>query len=243
MDKTKAGLLGAVATLATLGVAHAATSAAVNPADALQAASYSDLLAPVQNAVAVMKADDAARARKQEQRQAEGDVQLAQYLLRTRLSPSPPSSSPRLLPALPPPPPPSPQRLHRRPRCRRRDRPLTLVPLHTSPASRERSAPPLGLDPGAGAPPPSWQALCLPSTTSRHERSRGWRGQWSGQARPHGHAVTMNARLRPYAGTYGRYPSLALARAARRICRYVPSNTVLVDDVHVVAFASVSRLA
>jgi hypothetical protein len=79
MDKTKAGLLGAVATLATLGAAHAATSAAVNPADALQAASYSDLLAPVQNAVAVMKADDAARARKQEQRQAEGDVQLAQY--------------------------------------------------------------------------------------------------------------------------------------------------------------------
>jgi hypothetical protein len=76
MDKKTAGLLGVVAGLASMGAAHAASTPAVNPAEALQATSYADLLAPVQNAVAVMRADDAARAR---QAPSEGDVELAQY--------------------------------------------------------------------------------------------------------------------------------------------------------------------
>ena len=62
MDKTTAGLLGAVATLATMGVAQAATEPAPNPSQFLQTTSYADLLAPVQNATALMKADDAMRA-------------------------------------------------------------------------------------------------------------------------------------------------------------------------------------
>lgn len=62
MDKTTAGLLGAVATLATMGVAQAATEPAPNPSTFMQANSYADLLAPVQNAKALMQADDAMRA-------------------------------------------------------------------------------------------------------------------------------------------------------------------------------------
>jgi hypothetical protein len=62
MDKTTAGLLGAVATLATMGVAQAATEPAPNPSQFMQAASYADLLAPVQNPTELMKADDAMRA-------------------------------------------------------------------------------------------------------------------------------------------------------------------------------------
>jgi hypothetical protein len=62
MDKTTAGLLGAVATLATMGVAQAATEPAPNPSEFMQVASYRDLLAPVENAKALMQADDAMRA-------------------------------------------------------------------------------------------------------------------------------------------------------------------------------------
>jgi hypothetical protein len=76
MDKTTAGLLGAVAGLATMGVAQAATPPMAAPSEALQAASYADLLAPVQNAVAVLRADDAARAN---DAVPEGGIQPAQY--------------------------------------------------------------------------------------------------------------------------------------------------------------------
>jgi len=62
MDKKIAGLLGAVAGLATMGAAQAATQPAANPSEALQASSYADLLAPIPNAAAVLRADDAARA-------------------------------------------------------------------------------------------------------------------------------------------------------------------------------------
>lgn len=61
MDKTTAALLGAVASVATMGAAQAAAPPVPNPSDALQATSYADLLSPVENAAAVMKADDAAR--------------------------------------------------------------------------------------------------------------------------------------------------------------------------------------
>ena len=72
MDKKIAGLLGAAAALATVSAAHASTqpqSNALTPAT-----SYRDLLDPVSNALALMKADDAARARQQP-----AQVQLAQH--------------------------------------------------------------------------------------------------------------------------------------------------------------------
>ncbi len=61
MEKTTVGLLGAVAGLAAVGSAQAADAPAHNPSEALHAASYADLLAPIPNAVALMKADDAVR--------------------------------------------------------------------------------------------------------------------------------------------------------------------------------------
>jgi hypothetical protein len=70
MDKKIAGLLSAVAGLATVGAAQAAVNPA--PSGALHASSYADLLAPVPNAAAQLKADNAARAE-------QGEVELAQY--------------------------------------------------------------------------------------------------------------------------------------------------------------------
>jgi hypothetical protein len=78
MDKKIAALLGAVAGLATLSSAQAATHSVPNPSEALQAASYADLLAPVPNAVALMAADDAAHAQKAGSEPL-GDVQVAQH--------------------------------------------------------------------------------------------------------------------------------------------------------------------
>jgi hypothetical protein len=72
MDKRTAGLLGAVAGLAAMGSAQAATAPAAGPSQTLQVASYADLLAPVQNAVEVMRSQDATR-----DQQTMGDVQLA----------------------------------------------------------------------------------------------------------------------------------------------------------------------
>lgn len=75
MDKKTAGLLGAVAGLATMGVAHAATTPAPNAAEALQAQSYADLLTPVENASALLRAQDALPA----QQKPAGELQLVQY--------------------------------------------------------------------------------------------------------------------------------------------------------------------
>jgi len=71
MDKKIAGLLGAAAALTTVSGAHASTAQTVAPAPTT---TYRDLLEPVPNAVAMLKADDAARALQQPAR-----VQLAQY--------------------------------------------------------------------------------------------------------------------------------------------------------------------
>lgn len=75
MDKKIAGLLGAVAALASLDAAQAATSAVPNPAATMRAGSYAELLAPIPNAVALLSADDAARTG---QSSAKG-TQLAQH--------------------------------------------------------------------------------------------------------------------------------------------------------------------
>jgi len=59
MDKKLAGLLGAVAGLATMGAAHAATQQDANPSPLPQAASYAELLGPVSDAPTLLAADDA----------------------------------------------------------------------------------------------------------------------------------------------------------------------------------------
>src|ERR1700739_3620136 len=51
MDQKIAGLLGAVAGLATAGAAQAAIEPAPNASEALHASSYADLLTPVPNAI------------------------------------------------------------------------------------------------------------------------------------------------------------------------------------------------
>ncbi len=56
MDKKIAGLVGAVGALASVGGAHAAT--VPDPAEVLTVHSYTDLLNPIPNAVAVLKAID-----------------------------------------------------------------------------------------------------------------------------------------------------------------------------------------
>ena len=61
MNRKTAGLFGAVAGLATIGAAHAAI--APGPSGTLQVSSYADLLAPVADPVATLRAHDAARAR------------------------------------------------------------------------------------------------------------------------------------------------------------------------------------
>ena len=61
MDKKIAGLLGAAAALTSLN-AGAAVPAAADAANGLEASSYAELLEPVANAQALLKADDTARA-------------------------------------------------------------------------------------------------------------------------------------------------------------------------------------
>lgn len=77
MQKKTIGLLGALAGLAAMGSAQAAAQPA-NVSEALHASSYADLLAPVPDAVALLKADDEARAQRQADETLNG-VQLAQY--------------------------------------------------------------------------------------------------------------------------------------------------------------------
>jgi hypothetical protein len=62
MDKTVAGVLGAVSALATAFSAQAATLPPPIAQTAMQANSYKDLLRPIPNAQALLEASDAAQA-------------------------------------------------------------------------------------------------------------------------------------------------------------------------------------
>jgi hypothetical protein len=73
MEKKIAGLLGAVAALGTLGTAQAAPAPATT--DVLQANSYADLLQPIPNAAATLRAVEAQAPAKD----AEANVQMAQF--------------------------------------------------------------------------------------------------------------------------------------------------------------------
>jgi hypothetical protein len=78
MDKKIAGLLGAAAALAAVGSANAATEARGNPQN--PAAGYRELLNPVPNAVAALKADDARReAEARNVKTAQVSVQLGHH--------------------------------------------------------------------------------------------------------------------------------------------------------------------
>jgi hypothetical protein len=72
MDKKIAGLLGAVGALASLDAAQA-TPSIDNPTETLTARSYADLIEPIPNAAATLRAIDANRGLRA------GDVQVAQY--------------------------------------------------------------------------------------------------------------------------------------------------------------------
>ena len=56
MDKTVAGLIGAVTALAAAVPSQAATAVPLNVEAAMQASSYADLLRPIPNALALLKA-------------------------------------------------------------------------------------------------------------------------------------------------------------------------------------------
>lgn len=76
MDKRIAGLLGAAAALTTVTAAQA-----VAPAQATEPTSYRDLLNPVPNAVAALKADEAQMAQ-QRPAEATNEMQVAQVFYR-----------------------------------------------------------------------------------------------------------------------------------------------------------------
>lgn len=60
MEKSTAGLVGALAALATMGTAHAAIHPAQTPEQVMRVSSYADLLSPIANARELLKASNAA---------------------------------------------------------------------------------------------------------------------------------------------------------------------------------------
>jgi len=66
MDKKIAGVIGAITGLAALDQAAQATPAATPPQDLMNARSFADLLDPIPNAVAALRAADAAAAQERQ---------------------------------------------------------------------------------------------------------------------------------------------------------------------------------
>jgi hypothetical protein len=81
MDKKIVGVIGAISGLAALDSAAQATPTAQPTPDLMNARSFAELLDPIPNAVAALRASDAAARAAQEQAVGEvnGDVQLAGY--------------------------------------------------------------------------------------------------------------------------------------------------------------------
>ena len=75
MEKKIAGLLGAMATLGAFNAAEAAPTPSPPPTDFLRANSFADLLEPIPNASALLRAVDESRPAPS----ADGNVQLAQF--------------------------------------------------------------------------------------------------------------------------------------------------------------------
>jgi hypothetical protein len=74
MEKKIAGLLGAMATLGAFNAAQAAPTPAPAPSDVLRANSFAELLEPIPNAAALLRAVDESPAPS-----ADENVKLAQY--------------------------------------------------------------------------------------------------------------------------------------------------------------------
>jgi hypothetical protein len=62
MDKSVAGLIGAVGVMAAVSPSHAATNLAPNLSDVMQINSYADLLKPIPNALAMKQAFNEAQS-------------------------------------------------------------------------------------------------------------------------------------------------------------------------------------
>ena len=75
MGKKIAGLVGAMATLGAFNGAQAAPTPSPAPTDVLRANSFADLLEPIPNAAAKLRAVDESRPVPS----ADGNVQLAQF--------------------------------------------------------------------------------------------------------------------------------------------------------------------
>jgi hypothetical protein len=75
MEKKIAGLLGAMATLGAFSGAEAAPAPSPAPTDVLRANSFADLLEPIPNAAALLRAVDESRPAQS----ADENVQLAQF--------------------------------------------------------------------------------------------------------------------------------------------------------------------
>jgi hypothetical protein len=75
MEKKIAGLLGAMATLGAFNAAEAAPIPSLAPTDVLQANSFAELLEPIPNAAALLRAVDESRPSPS----ADENVQLAQF--------------------------------------------------------------------------------------------------------------------------------------------------------------------
>ena len=75
MEKKIAGLLGAMATLGAFNGAEAAPAPSPAPTDILRANSFADLLEPIPNAAALLRAVDESRPAQT----ADENVQLAQF--------------------------------------------------------------------------------------------------------------------------------------------------------------------
>jgi hypothetical protein len=78
MDKKLVGLLGAVATLATMDAAQAAPKPTQNATEILKASSFDDLLKPIPNASHLLRALDESDPAKPAE--AASDVQVAQFV-------------------------------------------------------------------------------------------------------------------------------------------------------------------
>lgn len=79
MDKTVAGLLGAMGAFAAASPVHAATAAPATIEAAMQADSYADLLKPIPNALALLQASNAAASTGAPLAEGEVAVQDVQY--------------------------------------------------------------------------------------------------------------------------------------------------------------------
>jgi len=60
MEKRTAGIVGAIASIATMGAANAAVHPGPTQTEIMQPSSYAELLQPIPNAVAILQASNAA---------------------------------------------------------------------------------------------------------------------------------------------------------------------------------------